>query len=211
MNDTIWNLSLTDFKEKIASNSPTPGGGSVTIVCGVFGVSLIIMALEVSLRSIKEQLLNQKATDLLLELRSKMSHLSALADTDIIVFNKLMESFKLPKKTEAEQQTRNSSIKKSLYEATLSPIQAAETLDEILSLAEECVELINRNIISDIEAGVILLRAAIEGVLLNVDINLANLEIEKKSIFTIKRQQISNSGEIKTKKINNLIREKFTK
>ena len=48
MSNDIWQMPLNEFLNATASDSPTPGGGSVSAVCGAMGLGLVIMALEIT-------------------------------------------------------------------------------------------------------------------------------------------------------------------
>jgi len=168
----IWDLNLNDFQNAIASDSPTPGGGSVTIVSACFGLSLIIMAIEITSKKDKSSILenfNEKA-------KAILKDMSLYADKDIEVFNNYMNAFKLPKDSDEQLQIRLANIERCVVQATETPLKAAEYILEALNLALEVLPLIKKTVVSDIGAGVSMLYGALQGLLLNVDINLPNIK-----------------------------------
>src|SRR4051812_21894107 len=105
MSDTLWNQSLSTFRDAIASTEPTPGGGSVSMVSATFGLGLVIMALEITAK--KPEAGGESALEELIEeSRELLDELSAHADEDVTVFQAYMAAFRLPKATEEEKTAR---------------------------------------------------------------------------------------------------------
>lgn len=171
-NHSIWQLNLNEFNAAIASASPTPGGGSVSVVCGEFGLSLIIMAVEITkkTRPVPELSLALEKAQLL------SNALKGDADFDILVFNKYMDAMKMPKNTEGEKENRKEAIQSASEEATISPLAAAKRMFTCIELANGIKTYIKKEVISDIGAGVYILNGAINSTLLNVDINIPNIK-----------------------------------
>ncbi len=169
---TLWTESLASFNERIASSSPTPGGGAVTVVAAVMGASLILMAIDVSLKKQEIPALIQ----LRKQIKQQSDTLVAYADRDVEVFEHYMKGLQLPKATEGEKQYRKEYLRQATLNATDIPMAAAREISKILKLSLPSLPLIKKSVMSDIGAGVYLIHAALKGVLLNVDINLAYMK-----------------------------------
>ena len=188
---TVWDLTLRKFQQTIASSAPTPGGGSVTIVSACFGLSLIIMAMEITAKkSDSEQLniLNKKVHDIL-EVMSKY------ADKDIEVFNNYMSAFKLPKDSDEQITYRQNTIENCILQATQTPMDAGKYILESLKVSKEALPFIKKSVISDIGAGTAMLFGALNGLLLNVDINLPSInDAAVNNQFRIGKEHMINSA-----------------
>jgi methenyltetrahydrofolate cyclohydrolase len=168
---TLWNATLADFRERVASFSPTPGGGAVASVCATFGLGLVVMALEITHRKAGDGAVAEtlgKARDLL-------AKLAAHADRDVAVFQRYMEALALPRSTEAEKNARRTALAERALAAAQAPIDAAEDMLRALSVAETATRLAKKEVASDVLGGADLLVGSIAAALRNVDINLAAL------------------------------------
>ncbi|OGY98505.1 MAG: hypothetical protein A2855_01830 [Candidatus Liptonbacteria bacterium RIFCSPHIGHO2_01_FULL_57_28] len=170
---SIWDLNLKDFRDRIASREPTPGGGAVAAVAAVEGLALILMALEVNLRR-KDA--HPEAAKLLLRGKDLLELLSACADEDVAAFNTYMQAMMLPRATSAENETRAKAIAAAAAVALEAPLRAADRCLEGMVLAREAIGVVHDGIASDVGAGAALLYGALTATLYNVDINLKDIE-----------------------------------
>jgi formiminotetrahydrofolate cyclodeaminase len=174
MSDSIWDWTLRRARDAAASSSPTPGGGSIASLSGAFGLSLILMALEITRAKAPSDALDA----LLGEGRSLLDTLSEHVDRDVAVFEQYMYALRLPKANESERAARNSAVQAAVLAATLSPLTAAEGCLRGLGYAERAASLVRVNVVSDLLGGSDLLLGALKAVLRNVDINLPALHDE---------------------------------
>lgn len=171
MTQEFWQQSLDEFLNAAAGSAPTPGGGSVAMVSGALGLGLVLMALNVTARGKDAPDLSglvSRGEDLLAEIRQAPR-------ADIDAFGALMAAYRLPKATDEEKSARRAAIDAATAEATRTPLAAAGLCVRALELAAEAAQCAKPSILSDVEAGALLLRSAGEAVLLNVDINLPAL------------------------------------
>ncbi len=161
--------TLNGFIEDLASTSPTPGGGSASIVTARIGISLVLMAARISARKDEGQRL-LSAIDALQDINTA---LEADYAADVEAFEQLMQCYKLPKSTDDEAAHRRSALIKASCNAADKPISAARNMIEALKTAVHCEPEISKNIYSDLEAGVIMLAASVRAVMLNVEINMS--------------------------------------
>jgi formiminotetrahydrofolate cyclodeaminase len=168
---TLWNATLADFRERIASVSPTPGGGSVASVCATFGLGLLVMALEITRLKLNDVAL----TETVGEARDLLVKLAAHADRDVAVFQRYMEALALPRSTDAEKNARRTALAERALAAAEAPLEAAGDMLRALSIAERSTRLAKAELASDVLGGADVLVGSIAAVLRNVDINLAAL------------------------------------
>lgn len=184
---TIWEWTLIEFNNQTASAEPTPGGGSVASVCGSFGLGLIIMALEISIRKCKQSEIMEPT---LHNARSLQGKLRAHADEDIAVFELYMQALRLPKTTDEERASRRKAISTAALAATDAPLRAAQDMLHALELGVRAVEFAKVEVLSDVSAGSDLLAGAVAATLRNVDINLSQLDPVSSERCIAARRQI---------------------
>lgn len=188
MTQDIWRQSLGDFLEATASDAPVPGGGSVAMVSGALGLGLVLMALNVTARG-------KDAPDLsglIKRVRVLLDEIREAPRTDMEAFTALMDAYRLPKASEEEKEVRRAAISAATVRATETPLAAAGLCARALELAGEAAASAKPMILSDVEAGALLLRSAGEAVLLNVDINLPLLAgEEERSRFAAERNTMA--------------------
>lgn len=180
-----------DFVMDVASESPTPGGGSVSALAGSLGSALTSMVgyLTIDKKAYESVPEDKKA---LMEqnfkkINSLTEDLLKLVDDDSTAFDDVMQAFKLPKDTEQEKKERSAAIQSGYKKALEVPLRSGETCYEVLAHQEVFAEYGNISAITDVGVGTLLAYAALEGSLFNVTINLKSVkdaeykaEIEKR-------------------------------
>ncbi|ADO76247.1 cyclodeaminase/cyclohydrolase family protein [Halanaerobium praevalens] len=162
--------SLKEFTDKLASKSPTPGGGSVAGLCSALSAALNSMVVNLT----KENSFGQSGAQL-----SKLKTESLdLMDEDAESFKQVMSAFKLPKNTEAEKEKRTKAIQTALVGAAESPLKIMKLGLEILKLGTKISEKGNVNAVSDAGVGALLALTAVKGGYYNVLINAESLKDE---------------------------------
>lgn len=171
----LINLSVKDFVDETASDSPAPGGGSVSALAGAMGVSLGTMVANLSAdkRGWEDQ--TSFFSNLAAQSQELKKQLLALVDEDTRAFNAIMDAFKLPKNNEEETVARKQAIEKASQYATSVPLKTLETVALCLPLMKMFAEKGNPNSISDAGVGLLCLKAALAGARLNVLINAKDL------------------------------------
>ena len=189
-------LDLLKFLDVVDSNSPAPGGGSVSALASSLGASLARMVAHLSFGKKKYEALpdDVKAKfvanfDELLKIKNELND---LIDRDSEAYNTVMAAYKLPKETDEEKAARNTEIQKSLKYAIQTPYDIVVLSGKAISLLGEILANGNQNAITDIGVGTMLLMVGLEGGILNVKVNLTSIEdaayVEKitKEIYEIK-------------------------
>ncbi|MBA7642019.1 Methenyltetrahydrofolate cyclohydrolase [subsurface metagenome] len=170
---------VSNFLDELASNSPTPGGGSVAALAGALGAALISMVGNLTVGKKKYEDVEEDIKKIISSSEKLRHELSQLIEEDIKVFNNFMATYKMPKETEDEKKVRAEKIQESLIEAAKVPLKVAYKCLNILSLSEEVAEKGNINVVSDAGVAVLMAEAALESAILNVKINLKMIKDEK--------------------------------
>ena len=189
-------LDVLKFLDVVDSNSPAPGGGSVSALASSLGTSLARMVAHLSFGKKQYEALpdDVKAKfvanfDELLKIKNELND---LIDRDSEAYNTVMAAYKLPKETDEEKAARNTEIQKSLKYAIQTPYDIVVLSGKAISLLGEILANGNQNAITDIGVGTMLLMVGLEGGILNVKVNLTSIEdaayVEKitKEIYEIK-------------------------
>lgn len=171
----LVDMNLTAFANETASESPAPGGGSISAYVGALGVSLGTMVANLSAHKrgwddqwetfseVAER--GQKLKDTLLN----------LVDEDTRAFNRIMDAFALPKKTDEEKKIRNEAIQQASKVAMEIPFKVMETSYRSVEIMRAMAENGNPNSVSDAGVGALCALTAVEGAFLNVKINASGI------------------------------------
>jgi formiminotetrahydrofolate cyclodeaminase len=173
---SLWSLTASQLRDRVASTDPTPGGGSVSIVAATLGVASIQKGIAVSLKkSAADPARHQSLLDIGSNASALMVSLSELADADSRVFESYLEACALPRSTSEEKATRTTAREASLLRATQIPLEAAAEMSRGVEFANAAASLVDVHVRSEVLAGGVLLRASIKSVLLSVDANLSGI------------------------------------
>ena len=170
---------VSNFLNELASNSSTPGGGSVAALAGALGVALISMVGNLTVGKKKYEDVEEDIEKIISSSEKLRYELSQLIEEDVKVFNNFMATYKMPKETEDEKTIRAGKIQESLIKAAKVPLKVAYKCLDILSLSKEVAEKGNINVVSDAGVAALMAEAALESAILNVKINLKMIKDEK--------------------------------
>ncbi len=172
----LVNMTLADFADETASESPAPGGGSISAYVGALGVALGTMVANLSAHKRGWDERWEEFSDWAEKGMQYEQKLLALVDEDTAAFNRIMEAFGLPKNSEAEKKARQQAIQEATRYATEVPFRVLETAYESMEVMEAMAATGNPNSVTDAGVGALCARAAVRGALLNVKINSAGLD-----------------------------------
>ena len=170
---------VSNFLDELASNSPTPGGGSVAALAGALGAALISMVGNLTVGKKKYEDVEEDIKKIIGSSEKLRYELSQLIEEDVKVFNNFMATYKMPRETEDEKKMRTEKVQEALIEAARVPLRVAYKCMEILSLSKEVAEKGSINTVSDAGVAALMAEAALESAILNVKINLKMIKDEK--------------------------------
>lgn len=172
----LVDLTLKDFMEETASESPAPGGGSVSAYMGAMGAALSTMVANLSSHKRGWDERWEEFSNYAERGKAIQEQLLHLVDEDTRAFNGIMQAFGLPKKSGEEKLARQEAITSATLHAIRIPFMVMETAYQCFELAEAMAAEGNPNSVSDAGVGAIALQACIEGAWLNVKINAADMD-----------------------------------
>jgi len=209
----LVDMNLVEFANETASESPAPGGGSISAYVGALGISLGTMVANLSSHKAGWDERWEEFSDYAEAGQGYKDQLLYLVDEDTNAFNRIMDAFKLPKGNDAEKSARMQAIEEASKYAIEVPFKVMETSLKSMDVIKAMAEIGNPNSVSDAGVGALCARSAIMGAFLNVKINASGLkdkayvenilakgkEVEEKAqaleaeILAITNQKISGS------------------
>lgn len=193
----LISMSLKEFMNETASESPAPGGGSVSAYMGSLGVALGTMVANISSHKRGWDDHWKEFSDWAEKGKAIQNQLIQLVDEDTEAFNLILNAFSLPKKTEEEVTIRKSAVQEATREAMLVPFKVMETAFSGFSLVKEMVEKGNPNSVTDAAVGAMAIRTCIRGAFMNVRINSSGLEDKAFVMDLIKKGQTIESESLR--------------
>jgi glutamate formiminotransferase/formiminotetrahydrofolate cyclodeaminase len=172
----LIDLTLKAFMEETASESPAPGGGSVSAYMGSMGAALATMVANISAhkRAWDDRWL--EFSDWADKGKGVQERLLHLVDEDTLAFNEIMAAFGLPRKSAEDLEARKRAIEAATIHAIEVPFRVMNTAYEGFEVAEAMTEIGNPNSISDAGVGALALYTCMEGAWLNMKINAADVK-----------------------------------
>ncbi len=171
----LTNMTCAEFADETASESPAPGGGSISAYMGALAAALGTMVANLSAHKAGWDERWKEFSDQADRGQELLSRLLHLVDEDTEAFNRIMDAFKLPKSTPEEKEARRQAIEAATLYATQVPLQTMEAAVETFPLLESMARTGNPASVSDAGVGALAARSAVLGAQLNVRINAAGL------------------------------------
>jgi glutamate formiminotransferase/formiminotetrahydrofolate cyclodeaminase len=201
--DSLIDRNLRQFANELSMDSPAPGGGSTAALCGALSTALTSMVSNLTVGKKDYETVQDKAIELAVTAQDLKDEFLRAVDLDTIAFNKLMETFRMTKKTEEQKKEREQAIKEATKKATLVPLSVLEKSITALELAKEIATVGNKNSISDAGVAGLTAQTAAEGAYYNVVINLPGIHDERFSTEirtkaeALKKKAVKISDEIR--------------
>lgn len=185
----LIDMTCKGFVNETASESPAPGGGSVSAYMASLGTALGVMVANLSS--------HKAGWDHKWDYFSKyaesgvaiMNELMYLVDEDTNSFKRIMDAFSLPKESEKDKEARSRAIQEATLYATEIPLRTMKVAYSALDLIEAMVKEGNPNSVSDAGVGALAIRSAVFGAYMNVRINSVDLKDREKAHLLIKEAQ----------------------
>ena len=163
--------SIAEYLSQLASEWPTPGGGSAATVVGAAGAALVAMVARISSTNPKYAAQKNLALEVVARADDLRAEFLRAKERDEAAFDRVVAATAMPKSTEGEKQIRRDSLEIALQHAAAEPLFAAELALDVLRLAARALEIPNRNLVSDIGCAAEFAAAALAACAYNVRIN----------------------------------------
>lgn len=162
--DSVWALSLAEFRDATAADRPTPGCGAAAAVASDIGLALVLKGLRIS-----EARSSEPARRRLLQVaESLIGRPGAFADADIRAFQEYLQA--------SHHQTAAADLQAASRQVCAVPLATARSCLKALELANEAWPLVAAVVRSDIQAGALLIHAGLRAALINVEADLGSIE-----------------------------------
>jgi glutamate formiminotransferase/formiminotetrahydrofolate cyclodeaminase len=211
-NKKLVNMTCKAFAEETASESPAPGGGSVSAYAGALGAALAAMVANLSAGKAGWENRLEEFSAVAERGQRLAAELLDLVDEDTAAFNKIMAVFSMPKATDGEKAARAQALQSATLYAAQVPLKTMRAALEVFYISRAMAADGNANSVSDAGVSALMARAAVLGAELNVKINAAGLQdraVAKE--LTDEASSISSKAEKLEKEILKIVNEKIGK
>lgn len=175
-NSRLVDMTCRDFALETASESPAPGGGSISAYMGALGAALGAMVANLSSHKAGWDERWEEFSDYAERGQELLRELLALVDEDTEAFNRIMAVFAMPKATDEEKAARSAALQSATLYATQVPLKTMKVSFKVFEIVRAMAETGNPNSVSDAGVGALAARSAVLGAQLNVKINAAGLK-----------------------------------
>lgn len=208
--EKLVDMTCTAFAEETASESPAPGGGSISAYMGALGASLGTMVANLSSHKAGWDEQWETFSNWAEKGQRIKNDLLFLVDEDTRSFNKIMDAFGMPKSNDEEKAARSAAIQTATKYAIEVPFHTMQKAFEVFDICKAMVEIGNPNSVTDAAVGALCARSAVLGAYLNVRINAGSLK-DKAFVDDIlaKAEKIANDAQIAEKEILDLANTKL--
>lgn len=172
----LVDMTCEEFANETASESPAPGGGSIAAYMGSLGAALATMVANLSSHKAGWDERWEEFSIIAEKGQALKDELIHLVDEDTNAFNKIMDAFGLPKKTEQEKTARTNAIQEATKYAIEIPYRTLCKSFEVFEICKAMVETGNPNSVTDAAVGILCARAACYGAFMNMKINASSLK-----------------------------------
>ncbi|MBS1734208.1 MAG: glutamate formimidoyltransferase [Bacteroidetes bacterium] len=172
----LVSMTLTDFADETASESPAPGGGSISAYIGSLGISLATMVANLSSHKKGWDERWEEFSDWADKGEYYKNELLKLVDADTRAFNQIMAAFGLPKSSDAEKAARTKAIQDATKYAIEVPYKVMQLACDSLEVIKAMADVGNPNSVSDAGVGALCARSAVMGAFMNVRINASGYD-----------------------------------
>lgn len=192
----LVNMKMTAFANETASESPAPGGGSVSAYVGTLGISLGTMVANLSSHKKGWDERWEEFGNWAEKGQAIKDELLKLVDEDTHSFNLIMQAMALPKSTEDEKAVRKNEIQKATKYAIEVPFNVMQLSFDSMTVIKAMAEQGNPNSVTDACVGALCARTAVLGAFMNVKINASGYDDK-----TFVNEILSKGKEIEKKAI----------
>ncbi len=199
--EKLMDMTCTGFANETASESPAPGGGSISAYMGSLGAALGTMVANLSSHKPGWDERWEEFSEWAEKGQKIKDDLLWLVDEDTHSFNLIMEAFGMPKGNDAEKAARKQAIQDATKYAIEVPYKTIQRSFDVFELCAAMIEKGNPNSVTDAGVGVLCARAAVMGAYLNVKINASSLEdkafaeemVSKAQAYVLKAKELETA------------------
>ena len=171
----LTDMTCTGFAEETASESPAPGGGSISAYMGALAAALGTMVANLSSHKAGWDDRWEEFSNYADSGQQMMKLLLDLVDEDTAAFNRVMAAIQMPKSTDEERAARAEAMEAATLYATQVPLRTMKAAINVFPLVKAMAQIGNPASVSDAGVGALAARAAVHGAALNVKINAIGL------------------------------------
>ena len=198
--EKLVDMTCIGFANETASESPAPGGGSISAYMGSLGAALGTMVANLSSHKPGWDERWEEFSQWAEKGQKLKDELLWLVDEDTHSFNLIMDAFSMPKSNDAEKAARKQAIQNATKYAIEVPFKTIQRSFDVFEICAAMIEKGNPNSVTDAGVGVLCARAAVMGAYLNVKINASSLEdkvfademVSKAHAYVVKAQQLES-------------------
>ena len=165
-------MTVEEFIKKLASDAPTPGGGTAAAIMGAMGAGLFKMTIDITLKKNYDEFLKNIGESMV----GAYEEFLILADKDSEAFDEYMKARSMPKGTEEEKKARKEALRKARIHSIEVPLQTLERSLEVLQAFDMVKDQISKYVLSDVIGGASALKSAAKIAFANVKINVGSKE-----------------------------------
>jgi formiminotetrahydrofolate cyclodeaminase len=166
---------MSDWLDRLADRTPTPGGGAVAALCAASAAALLEMVANYTTGgrwADREEAMRAVAREVS-DLRARAAQ---LAQDDEEAFGAVGAAYGLPRSTPEEKAARRAAIQEATRGAAEPPVQVGRVATRLVAIADGMVEPANPNVVSDVGVAAAAARAALSGSVTNIVVNAALLD-----------------------------------
>ena len=210
MHERLVRMTLKAFASETASESPAPGGGSISAYMGALGAALGTMVANLSAHKRGWDDRWKEFSDWAEKGQAIMNELVSLVDEDTAAFDKIMAAFGLPKGNDEEKAAREKAIEDATLYASQVPLRTMKASFRVFEVARAMATEGNPNSVSDAGVGALAARSAVLGACLNVKINAVGLADKVKAAELISEaEEIAAKAEKEENEILEIVNNKI--
>ncbi|NQV30715.1 MAG: glutamate formimidoyltransferase [Candidatus Marinimicrobia bacterium] len=190
-------MGISQFVDELASDSPAPGGGSVSALASAMAAGLTNMVGVLSFGKKGYEVHQTEIETLSNQAQGLKETMLHLVDEDTKSFNNVMAAMRLPKVSVEEIEIRDRAIQEATIYSAEIPLKVMEHSLEIMKLSGRMAEIGNQNSLSDAGVAVLQAHAGLEGAALNVLINIPGI-VDKERVTDLEKKVASLRSEAET-------------
>jgi formiminotetrahydrofolate cyclodeaminase len=172
---SVWNSSLEQFRDDVASTKPVPASVCVSAVCATFALGLLIKVLEITANKTGFTGDLGKVQALLGAARTASARVAQYADEDVTAFDSYLNIVRSPKSNDKEREDRKRAMALALDQVIQVPFDAARLVASGMDLCAAATGVVPKSLIAEVGAAAVLLAGAARGLIVSAEFNLRQL------------------------------------